>query len=148
MTDERRPQRKFRMMIGALAVLAVVSGGASGLGLATVEQFVKRGTHCLIIDLPTSAGLDVAGRLGPLVRFSPADVNDSLAVDAAKLSKWFGYLKNQEGYLEQITAKLRAGQAIKAQRLTSRFIHNGNLANNTVLAFGFDSCSFKFSRYG
>ena len=68
--------------------------------------------------------------------------------DAAKLSKWFGYLKNREGYLEQITAKLRAGQAIKAQRLTSRFIHNGNLANNTVLAFGFDSCSFKFSRYG
>ena len=38
--------------------------------------------------------------------------------------------------------------AIKAQRLTARFIHNGNLANNVVLAFGFDWCSFKFSRYG
>ena len=51
-------------------------------------------------------------------------------------------------YLQQITAQLRAGQAIKAQRLTARFIHNGNLANNVVLAFGFDYCSFKFSRYG
>ena len=68
--------------------------------------------------------------------------------DAAKLSKWFGYLQNQQSYLQQITAKLRAGQAIRAQRLISRFIHNGNLANNIVLAFGFDSCSFKFSRYG
>jgi hypothetical protein len=68
--------------------------------------------------------------------------------DAAKLGKWFGYLKNQESYLKQITVQLRAGHAIKAQRLTARFIHNGNLANNVVLAFGFDYCSFKFSRYG
>jgi hypothetical protein len=70
------------------------------------------------------------------------------APDSAKLGKWFGYLKAQESYLEQITAQLRAGKEIKAQRLTARFIHNGNLANNVVLAFGFDYCSFKFSRYG
>jgi hypothetical protein len=68
--------------------------------------------------------------------------------DSAKLSKWFGYLKNQEAYLRQITAQLRADHAIQAQRLVARFIHNGNLANNVVLAFGFDFCSFKFSRYG
>jgi hypothetical protein len=68
--------------------------------------------------------------------------------DVTKLSKWFVYLGRQESYLRQITAELRAGHAIKAQRLTARFIHNGNLANNVVLAFGFDYCSFKFSRYG
>ena len=68
--------------------------------------------------------------------------------DATKLSKWFGYLKAQESYLQQITVKLRADQAVPAQRLTARFIHNGNLANNVVLAFGFDFCSFKFSRFG
>lgn len=70
------------------------------------------------------------------------------AADAAKLGKWFGYLKAQASYLKRITAQLRADQPIQAQRLTARFIHNGNLANNTVLAFGFDYCSFKFSRYG
>jgi hypothetical protein len=70
------------------------------------------------------------------------------AADAAKLDKWFGYLKAQESYLKRITVQLKAGQAIKAQRLTARFIHNGNLANNVVLAFGFNYCSFKFSRYG
>jgi hypothetical protein len=68
--------------------------------------------------------------------------------DAAKLGKWFTYLKRQVSYLGQITAKLRQDDPIQAQRLTARFIHNGNLANNVVLAFGFNYCSFKFSRYG
>jgi hypothetical protein len=70
------------------------------------------------------------------------------AADAAKLKEWFVYLNRQEDYLLEITDELRRGHTIKAQRLTSRFIHNGNLANNVTLAFGFDFCSFKFSRYG
>ena len=70
------------------------------------------------------------------------------SADAAKLRKWFTYLDMQESYLKQTTAQLRADHAIKAQRLTARFIHNGNLANSVVLAFGFNYCSFKFSRYG
>lgn len=68
--------------------------------------------------------------------------------DTAKLNKWLGYLRAQESYLQRVAAQLHAGNAIKAQRLIARFIHTGNLANNTVLAFGFDYCSFKFSRYG
>lgn len=70
------------------------------------------------------------------------------AADRQRLRKWFGYLSRQERYLAKITLKLRAEEAIQAQRLTARFIHNGNLANNVVLAFGFEYCSFKFSRYG
>jgi hypothetical protein len=68
--------------------------------------------------------------------------------DRERLEKWFKYLTQQERYLVKITAKLRADQPIQAQRLTARFIHTGNLANNVVLAFGFEYCSFKFSRYG
>jgi predicted HicB family RNase H-like nuclease len=68
--------------------------------------------------------------------------------DEAKLKVWFVYLDRQTDYLEQIAAQLHKGKTIKAQRLTARFIHNGNLSNNVVLAFGFDYCSFKFSRYG
>lgn len=70
------------------------------------------------------------------------------SADVERLRKWFTYLKRQESYLRQITEQLRKDNPIKAQRLTARFIHNGNLANNVVLAFGFDWCSFKFSRYG
>ena len=68
--------------------------------------------------------------------------------DVAHLDKWFTYLDRQVAYLRQITAQLRAGRLAKATRLLSRFIHNANLANNVVIAFGFDYCSFKFSRYG
>jgi hypothetical protein len=68
--------------------------------------------------------------------------------DAAKLKKWFVYLNRQEQYLKEISAQLRANHKIKAQRLTGRFIHNGTLANDETLAFGFNYCSFKFSRYG
>jgi hypothetical protein len=70
------------------------------------------------------------------------------AADTARLKEWFVYLNRQEDYLNRITEQLRASRTVKAQRLTGRFIHNGNLANNVVLAFGFDYCSFKFSRYG
>ena len=68
--------------------------------------------------------------------------------DGETLKRWFKDLNQQESYLGQITAQLRADHAIKAQRLIARFIHSGNLANNVVLAFGFNYCSFKFSRYG
>lgn len=70
------------------------------------------------------------------------------SADKARLAQWFTYLNRQRSYLGQITERLRQEQAIKAQRLIARFIHNGNLANNAVLAFGFNYCSFKFSRYG
>ena len=70
------------------------------------------------------------------------------SADTAKLGKWFTYLKRQEAYLGQVTAQLRQDHPTKALRLIQRFIHTGNLANNVVLAFGFDWCSFEFSRYG
>ncbi len=94
-----------------------------------------------------------AGKFAKAARIFGSTVQQIVAAprpptDAAKLAKWFGYLKAQEDYLKRITTQLRAGHAIPAQRLTARFIHNGNLANNVVIAFGFNFCSFKFSRYG
>ena len=68
--------------------------------------------------------------------------------DTERLKKWFTYLQRQESYLRQIATQYREDHPIQAGRLTARFIHSGNLANNVVLAFGFDWCSFKFSRYG
>jgi hypothetical protein len=70
------------------------------------------------------------------------------SADMERLKDWFTYLKRQEKYQLEIAAQLRLRHTIKAQRLTARFIHNGNLANNVVLAFGFNYCSFKFSRFG
>jgi len=62
---------------------ALVTGGASGLGLATVRDLAERGVNVVILDLPTSDGAAVAEELGDLVHFSPGDVSDSETVDAA-----------------------------------------------------------------
>ncbi|WZH52420.1 MAG: SDR family NAD(P)-dependent oxidoreductase [Nocardioides alkalitolerans] len=62
---------------------ALVTGGASGLGLATVTALVDRGVPTTIVDLPSSAGAEVAEKLGDLATFSAADVRDEAAVDAA-----------------------------------------------------------------
>ncbi len=60
--------------------VALVTGGASGLGLATTEALVAAGAKVVILDLPGSPGDEVAERLGDAVRFAPADVRDEDAV--------------------------------------------------------------------
>ncbi len=63
--------------------VALVTGGASGLGLATVEALLAAGAKVVILDLPGSPGEEVAERLGDAVLFAPADVRDEAAVTAA-----------------------------------------------------------------
>ena len=63
--------------------VVLVTGGASGLGRATVDAVLSRGARVVIVDLPGSAGADVAGTLGDAVRFAPADVTDPQEMDAA-----------------------------------------------------------------
>ena len=66
--------------------VAIVTGGAAGLGLATVERFVAEGAAVSIWDLNAAAGQELAARLtagGGRVEFRAVDVADSAAVDAA-----------------------------------------------------------------
>lgn len=58
---------------------AVVVGGASGMARATAEMLVKRGASVAILDLPASAGAEVAAGLGGT--FHPLDVTDDEAVE-------------------------------------------------------------------
>ena len=44
--------------------VAVVTGGASGLGKATTEILVGRGSKVAIFDLNAEAGAEVVGALG------------------------------------------------------------------------------------
>jgi NAD(P)-dependent dehydrogenase (short-subunit alcohol dehydrogenase family) len=60
---------------------AIVTGGASGLGLATATELAKAGAQVVVLDLPSSAGEQRAQEIGG--RFAPADVTDEAAVQAA-----------------------------------------------------------------
>jgi NAD(P)-dependent dehydrogenase (short-subunit alcohol dehydrogenase family) len=63
--------------------VVLVTGGASGLGAATVRRVVSDGASSLILDLPSSAGADLAAELGERVRFAQADVRDEDQVQTA-----------------------------------------------------------------
>ena len=56
-------------------------GGASGMCLATAESFVRAGGKIAVLDLPTSAGAEVAARLGGT--FHPVSVMDYEATEQA-----------------------------------------------------------------
>lgn len=63
--------------------VAVVTGGASGLGLATVRRLVARGAEVVIADLPSSRGSEVASEFGGAASFVPTDVTDPSTVGDA-----------------------------------------------------------------
>jgi NAD(P)-dependent dehydrogenase (short-subunit alcohol dehydrogenase family) len=63
--------------------VALVTGGASGLGRATAEALVAGGASVVLADLPTSPGTDAASAIGDRARFVPTDVTDEDSVAAA-----------------------------------------------------------------
>ncbi|MHA7297031.1 SDR family NAD(P)-dependent oxidoreductase [Pseudarthrobacter sp. MDT3-1] len=82
-----------------LGTVALITGGASGLGAATAKRLFDAGASVVLIDLPSSAGaayaaelnasalnvaaLNAAGGSGAQAAFVPADVTNEAEVQAA-----------------------------------------------------------------
>ena len=64
--------------------VAIVTGGASGLGLASARRLAAAGARVMIVDLATSPGAAVAAELGG--GFAVADVADEASMTAAVAS--------------------------------------------------------------
>ena len=65
-------------------VVGLVTGGASGLGKATVERFVREGAKVALLDLPTSEGKSVADAIGKdKCCFVPCDITKADDVNNA-----------------------------------------------------------------
>jgi NAD(P)-dependent dehydrogenase (short-subunit alcohol dehydrogenase family) len=66
-----------------VSTVALVTGGASGLGEATTRRLHQDGAAVVIVDLPSSPGEVLAKELGGRARFAAADVRDETQVQAA-----------------------------------------------------------------
>jgi NAD(P)-dependent dehydrogenase (short-subunit alcohol dehydrogenase family) len=63
--------------------VVLVTGGASGLGEATVRQMVSQGGRVVIVDLNAERGKQLAAELGDAAAFAQADVSNADEVQAA-----------------------------------------------------------------
>jgi NAD(P)-dependent dehydrogenase (short-subunit alcohol dehydrogenase family) len=65
-------------------ISALVTGGASGLGLATARRLVDKGAErVVLLDLPTSPGEQAAADLGKAAVFVAGDITEEAGVQAA-----------------------------------------------------------------
>ncbi|MFJ1969462.1 SDR family NAD(P)-dependent oxidoreductase [Streptomyces sp. NPDC087903] len=62
---------------------ALVTGGASGLGLATARRIIDRGGRVVLVDISEEQGVKAVADLGEAARFVRADVTDEAAVTEA-----------------------------------------------------------------
>ena len=62
--------------------VAVITGGASGLGRATAERLLAGGGKVALLDLPKSAGVEVAKQMGGNAFFAACDVTSADEVTA------------------------------------------------------------------
>jgi len=67
-------------------VRAVVTGGASGLGLAVVESVIAAGGRATLLDVNEAAGAEAVRRLGERASFRHVDVTSEDAVNQAVLA--------------------------------------------------------------
>lgn len=159
---------RVRRLVAAASLAVIALGASAGAETAPdraeyvsrLESVCKPGVEAtqravrgVRADIRAERLAVAAGKLGSADRIFDRTVRTISAVprpqpDSAQLAKWFGYLRLQESYLGKAAAALRAERIVDYQHNSVRFVHNGNLANDVVIAFGFDYCRFKFSRFG
>jgi NAD(P)-dependent dehydrogenase (short-subunit alcohol dehydrogenase family) len=63
--------------------VAMITGGASGLGRATATRLADLGARVVLADLPSSAGEQTAAAIGDRASFAPVDVTSEEQVGSA-----------------------------------------------------------------
>ena len=91
---------------------AVITGGASGLGLATAERVIAAGGHAVILDINDEQGKAAAAKLGEKARYVTTDVSDETSVKAA--------VKEANEFMDGITLAVNCAGIATAGRALGR----------------------------
>jgi NAD(P)-dependent dehydrogenase (short-subunit alcohol dehydrogenase family) len=91
---------------------AVISGGASGLGLATAERVIAAGGHAVLLDLNEEQGTSKAAALGDRAIFVRTDVANEDSVKAA--------IKAAKAFMSGITLAVNCAGIAPAGRTLGR----------------------------
>jgi hypothetical protein len=162
----RRPGSLVAAIVVALLLavgVAAVAGAAEEISreeyVARLEQICKPGSDATeravrgVRSDVRRERLAVAGRKFAKAKRIFAGTVRSISVvprpaaDRSTLKRWFSALGQEQLYLGQMVKTLRADDVAGFQRVSARFIHEGNKANNAVVSFGFEYCSFKPTRF-
>jgi hypothetical protein len=153
----------FAALVLALSVVAAIASGAPAptrpeyvAGLERIckpgSEQTQRAVRGVRADVRAER-LTLAGRKFAKAKTIFANTVRSIAVvprpsaDRAVLARWFAALGREELYLGQMVETLGDNDVADFQRVSARFIHEGNSANNAVISFGFEYCSFKPTRF-
>lgn len=61
----------------------LISGGASGLGLATAKMIIENGGKAILLDIDEENGQKFASEMGPSAQFIKTDVTDEKSIEKA-----------------------------------------------------------------
>lgn len=99
-------------------LVALITRGASGLGLATAERLTGQGTTAVLLDLPNADGDAQAKKLGKSCAFAPADVTSEKDVRAA-----LTVAKEKFGHVDAAVKCAGIAVAIKTYNLKNNQVH-------------------------
>jgi NAD(P)-dependent dehydrogenase (short-subunit alcohol dehydrogenase family) len=91
---------------------AVVSGGASGLGLATARKVIDAGGHAVLLDINEAQGAKSAAELGARARFVVTDISSEEQVRAA--------VKEAAGFMGSVTLAVNCAGILLPAKVLGR----------------------------
>ena len=96
--------------------IALITGGTSGIGLATAKQFVSEGAYVFITGRREPELAAAVKEIGRNVRGVPGDVSNLTDLD-----RLFGQIKNEKGKLDIVFANAGVAQYAPFGKITEKF---------------------------